>query len=94
MHMHWVCVCWALRYADCYEEGDWFPLAVYLKQAGANLAEFDTPQKQADFVRSVCNQEIKYIGGKPGVIVPDHDDGRKRIKIGQNSSTSKTEDIL
>ena len=83
-----------MRYADCYEEGSWLPLAAYLQSTGANLAEMDSSQKQADFVRNVCKQEIKYIGGKPGVIVPDFSDGRKRVRIGQNSSTSKTEDIL
>eukprot|EP00435_Cladocopium_sp_Y103_P051688 s714_g16.t1 len=55
-------------YADCYEEADWLPVAVYLKKAGANLAEFDTPQKQVDFVKLGLREEIKYIGGKPGVI--------------------------
>ena len=52
----------------------------------------DTVEKQVRWVRNVAGQTIKSMKGQPGVIVLDHNDGRKRIRIGQASSTETREE--
>ena len=56
------------------------------------MIEFDTPEKQLDFVTNICQQKVVYHNKHPGVNVLDHDDGRKKVRMGVRTSAEKEQD--
>ena len=73
-----------------YDEGTWFPVLAYIQQVQGPAELASKPQaKQIQWVEEVCKQSISWMKGCPGVIVPDYSDGRKRIRVGQSTSTQK-----
>lgn len=79
-----------LRFAETFEDATWFPVAAFIMHVGGPA--LDTQQQQVQWVQQVCAQEIRWISGKPGVLLLDHDDGRKRMRVGNKVSTEKVQD--
>lgn len=81
-------------YADMFEEYEWFPLDGYiLHVAGPDvLAEHNTMEKKVQFITEICKQEIVYDKGVAGVSQRVHSDGRKRIRLGTQTSVQTKQD--
>ena len=84
----WICS----RFLETFDEGTWFPILVYIRKVNGPEDQLDTQEKQITWVTSVARQKVKFMSGQPGVVVLDHDDGRKRIKIGRSAETETRED--
>ena len=67
------------------------PIASYIREVGGPSDL--TVEDQMRYVREVCHQKVKFDNHKPGVIVLDHSDGRKRVRVGQGSLREMAEDI-
>lgn len=79
-------------FLETFDEGTWFPIRVYIRKVNGPEHQLDTPEKQIAWVTSVARQKVKFMSGQPGVVVLDHDDGRKRIKIGRSAETETREE--
>lgn len=66
------------------------PVSTYVQEVGGPL---DLPlEQQMRWVVDVCGQKIKFDANRPGVIVLDHADGRKRVRVGMSSLRETAED--
>lgn len=81
-----------LRYGETYVDGDWVPIELYISEVGGPIEQLNTTSKQVQWVQSFCKQRVQFDNGVPGVVVPDRDDGRKRIRIGTRTQTEVSED--
>ena len=79
-------------YVDKYVEMYWLPLNAYLVQVGAHPKNFPNIEQKIAFVKDVCGQDIIYDEGNPGVHMPLHDDGRKRVNVGLKAGIEKRQD--
>lgn len=78
-----------LRYQDTYQEGTWLPLASWIESVNGPVSSPVTDQ--LGWAKSV-GATIQWDCGKPGVVVLDHHDGRKRVRVGQASSRATEEE--
>ena len=80
------------RFAETFEEGTWLPVASYIKEV-SGPSDLKTQAQQIKWIETVCGQKIRWMKGQAGIVVLDHDDGRKRIRIGQETATVKRQDV-
>ncbi len=76
-------------YVDKYTEMYWLPLNGYLRHVGASSNNFQNIEQKIAFVKDVCGEEIVYDEGNPGVNIPVHEDGRKRVNVGVKAGIEK-----
>ena len=81
----------SLRFAEAYVEGTWYPVDAFLVQAGAPSG-FKSELEKIRWIQTVCKAKIQYDNGVAGVVVPDHADGRKRVRLGFNSQVGVSQE--
>ena len=79
----------SLRYQELYEEGTWMPVSSWIESV--NGPRLGSEKEQVRYVRAV-GQKVSWEDGRPGVVVLDHSDGRKRVRVGRASQRSVAED--
>ena len=78
-----------MRFQETFQEATWLPIDSYIKSVNGPV-NATTTEKVAWARRMGCS--IQFDEGKPGVVLLDHNDGRKRLKIGTASGREIAED--
>ena len=68
----------------------WLPLDTFIKDAGGDPSQLKTLEKKIEWAVNIAGApKITWDEGQPGVLQNVHADGRKKIRIGMRTGTTK-----